>query len=308
MPAPGAFSFVLPARPAEVITLNSVNVKTEGNGQEARSIIEVSGWTLVAWTGRNEEEPRVRDIDLAERLGYERPRVIRELIERLIESGKLNDSDVRRTVRRTLVGVAERDVEELWLTEAQALKVVAKSETAKADAMLDEMILVYRLARRGLLPQQAPLDVAALVEQAMTKVRDSLRADMVAVIGNLKPSQRAKALQPSFWDGPKHAALIDAWDAVAAELDPERQSMTVADALAVTAQDARATSRARMRLHEQFERFLAKDGFDSDAIRLGRLLRQVALRPPVMGRALCRLGSGNVARWGVRVVDARAAS
>src|SRR5690606_18824762 len=80
----------------------------------------------------------------------------RELIERLIRDEKLNDSDVRRTARRTQVGFAEKQVEEYWLTEAQALKVVAKSETAKADALLDEVIRVFVLARRGLLPAPAP--------------------------------------------------------------------------------------------------------------------------------------------------------
>jgi hypothetical protein len=32
---------------------------------------------------------------------------------------------------------------ECWLTEAQALKVVAKSETARADAILDEVIRAF---------------------------------------------------------------------------------------------------------------------------------------------------------------------
>jgi hypothetical protein len=50
-------------------------------------------------------------------------------------------------------------VNEYWLTEAQALKVSAKSETAIADQILDEVIRVFIAVRRGQLaaPQQVPV-------------------------------------------------------------------------------------------------------------------------------------------------------
>lgn len=113
---------------------------------------EVNGWT-VGFRG-DDGEPLVRDIDLGERLGYERPRKIRDLIERLRDAEKLNDIHQRPTVGRWPGQVAPQAVTEYWLTEAQALKVAAKSETDVADALLDEMIAVYMAARRDELPPQ----------------------------------------------------------------------------------------------------------------------------------------------------------
>jgi len=131
----------------------------------ALALTQVEGWTL-ATSGFDDGEPRVRDLELAEHLGYERPRGIRDLITRLVREQKLSDSDVRRTVRRTRIGVTERDVEEFWLTEAQALKVVAKSETARADAILDELIRVFVAVRRGEILNSARFaDMATRIER-----------------------------------------------------------------------------------------------------------------------------------------------
>lgn len=122
-----------------------------GEGASAHRVIRAGSWTLTSWVSAGGDEPRIRDIELGERLGFDRPRDIRKLVERLLSDGKLNDSSVRATVARTHIGVAERNVTEYWLSEAAVLKVVAKSETKVADALLDEMIRVYMLARRGLL-------------------------------------------------------------------------------------------------------------------------------------------------------------
>ena len=53
----------------------------------------------------------------------------------------------------------EQVVNEYWLTERQALKVIAKSETEVADQILDEVIAVFVAYRRGQLatPQQVPV-------------------------------------------------------------------------------------------------------------------------------------------------------
>lgn len=137
--------------------------------------VHVGTWALSAAPA--EDEPRVRDIDLAERLGYERPRKIRDLIERLCREGKLNDSELRPVVGRS----GGRPAKEFWLTEAQALKVVAKSETAKADALLDEVIRVFILARKGLLPVvAAPALDAAVIVDALNKVLAPFAAAMAA--------------------------------------------------------------------------------------------------------------------------------
>ena len=59
--------------------------------------------------------PRIRDLDLADKLGYERPHDIRELIRRF-------DSllGVIRTVRKTSGERGGRPGVEFWLTEEQA--------------------------------------------------------------------------------------------------------------------------------------------------------------------------------------------
>lgn len=156
--------------------------------------IHVEGWSLLVPVG--EDEPRVRDIDLAVRLGYERPRAVRDLIERLAREKKLNDSELRRTVRQT----AGRPSTEIWLTEAQALKVVAKSETAVADALLDEVIRVFMLARRGLLPQAAP--PAPVASPDALAVLERVAAQMEALNARLEAVER----RPSNANGPSLGA------------------------------------------------------------------------------------------------------
>ncbi len=146
-----------------------------GSGASAHKLVTVGNWRLAILSTQG-DEPRVRDLDLAERLGYARPREIRHLIRGLIEAGKLLDVAMRGAVQRiekrgAIRGVEEREVEEFWLTEAQALKVIAKSGTDAADALLDEMIEVFRLAIRGMLPvsqgnaAQARLDAFLLNER-----------------------------------------------------------------------------------------------------------------------------------------------
>lgn len=143
-----------------------------GAGEEARRELSVGSWGLTVWVSK-EEEPTIRDLDLAERLGYSRPRKIRELIEKLIERGQLTSVKWRPTVGRQTVGRGrggEREYEanEYHLTEGQALKVIARSETEVADAILDEMIRVFMLARRGLFPGRAELEArVAKLERAL---------------------------------------------------------------------------------------------------------------------------------------------
>jgi hypothetical protein len=114
------------------------------------SLVQVEGWTLAAG-GFEDGCPRVRDLELAEHLEYERPRKVRDLIARLISEGKFNGSEVCTTVGQTSAA-GGRPSTEYWLTEAQALKISAKSETPKADAILDELIRVFLLLRDGALP------------------------------------------------------------------------------------------------------------------------------------------------------------
>jgi hypothetical protein len=123
---------------------------------EDRKALHVPGrsgvWDLVQWKTDQAEEPRIYDLDLARRLKYSKVYNIRKLIGRLAEEGKINPFIKITTVLRRGDKV---ELQEFWLSEADALKVAARSETDGADAILDEMIQVYMLARRGLLPQQS---------------------------------------------------------------------------------------------------------------------------------------------------------
>lgn len=75
----------------------------EKHGSENVPMIAEVGLTML------DGEPRVRDIELAERLGFDRPRVIRELIDRNIkEIEALGSSPCRTAVITAGEGRAER--------------------------------------------------------------------------------------------------------------------------------------------------------------------------------------------------------
>lgn len=102
-------------------------------------------------------EPRVRDLDLAEKLGFSRPRVIRELIERNMAEIE-NFGAVRRGVNKIRSGrgrVAE--VEEFYLNEEQALLVSVLSNAPNAPAVRAMLIRVFVAYRRGELQKPAGL-------------------------------------------------------------------------------------------------------------------------------------------------------
>lgn len=100
--------------------------------------IFVGGFELT----REGEELYVRDVDLAERLGYAQPRQIRELIKRWKDG-----LGVCRTVRKTAESQGGRPGVEYWLTEPQAYFVIAKSETPRATETLMAMSKALAAAR-----------------------------------------------------------------------------------------------------------------------------------------------------------------
>lgn len=89
---------------------------------------------------------RIRDIDLAERLGYDEPRAIRKLISRMVERGELPDVHVRDTVSRTSMprgGERVETVSEYWLDRIEVFVVIAKSETKEAMKWTRIMATVF---------------------------------------------------------------------------------------------------------------------------------------------------------------------
>ena len=89
-------------------------------------------------------EPRARDTDLADRLGFERPRKIRELIER-------NLSEIETFGACPALGrvVRGNPVSERWLNEEQALLVAILSDAPNAPAVRTMLIKTFVAWRRG---------------------------------------------------------------------------------------------------------------------------------------------------------------
>jgi hypothetical protein len=143
----------------------------------ALALTSVEGWTL-ATAGFSDGQPRVRDLELAEHLGYEKPYDVRKLITRLAESGRLG---IVATVAKNQTGRG-RPTSEFWLTEAQALKVVAKSGTPKADAILDEVIRVFIAVRGSALAAPA---APAAIDVQMRALFGELMSPVLATIGAL---------------------------------------------------------------------------------------------------------------------------
>lgn len=88
--------------------------------------------------GWGDGQPRVLDVDLGRRLEYSQPRLIRRLIKRLDEGGRLV-GDLCAAVARS----GGRPSTEYWLTKKQVYKVIANAETDKADECLNLMIDVF---------------------------------------------------------------------------------------------------------------------------------------------------------------------
>ena len=85
-------------------------------------------------------EPRIQDVLIGHRLGFDRPRDIRKLIERNLE--KLNKINHCATVARRPEN-GGREVTEYYLDRKQSIFICMKSETDKAFDVQMEIIEVY---------------------------------------------------------------------------------------------------------------------------------------------------------------------
>lgn len=137
-----------------------------------------------------DQEPRLLDLRIAERLGYERPRVIRELIERNRDEIETYGSiAVRHGAYRG------HTFSEFWLNEAQTLLICMFSKTSKAAAIRSEVISVFIAFRRGKAPGNPAADerrqklarslMADLRQETNSEVRHFLYAMLEAVAGEM---------------------------------------------------------------------------------------------------------------------------
>jgi len=91
-------------------------------------------------------EPRVHDVHLAERLGFDRPLNIRNLIKR--NHAKLARFGILSAVKRIHEG-AGRPTSEYYLNQKQAIFVCMKSETEKAFDVQVEIVHVFDAYLKG---------------------------------------------------------------------------------------------------------------------------------------------------------------
>ena len=124
-------------------------------------------------------EPRILDLTLAERLGFTRPRTIRQLIER-------NRSELERY---GVIAARCRDYQnwhfiEYWLNQIQALLVCLFSRTERAVEVREAVITVFtrwRRARRVVNPGQlTPVQVKAINSRAWALTRAEIQSSLRA--------------------------------------------------------------------------------------------------------------------------------
>jgi anti-repressor protein len=130
-------------------------------------------------------EPRIRDLRLAEILGYEHPLNIRRLISR--NEAKLLKYGVLSTVERTSGPMGGAPTKEYHLNQGQAIRIVTLSETDKADDATKQVIDIFIAYQRGAPVQEDP---RYLLSRAL-QVATTLLAERDAEVAELKPYKGA---------------------------------------------------------------------------------------------------------------------
>jgi phage antirepressor YoqD-like protein len=117
-------------------------------------------------------EARIRDLDLAARLGFEKPHKIRDLIVRHREA--LKDLGVFSTVEETAGNKGGRPGRAYYLNRKQAIFITAKSETPRATEITIEIVERFDAYERGSMDSTtSPVnmrDPAQLAQAAMQLV------------------------------------------------------------------------------------------------------------------------------------------
>jgi hypothetical protein len=158
---------------------------------------DFDGWKL-AVGGFADPAHRVLDVELARKLGFSRPRKIRDTIKALADAGELPGVHVRPAVGRTSMprgGTREVTVNEYWLTLEEALFVTAKSETKTANEILRALIKAFLAARDA---------VDAEVKQRVGYVARLLLADATCEWDLMWPAEFVAVmcrLHGIAWDG-----------------------------------------------------------------------------------------------------------
>lgn len=114
--------------------------------------IKINGFKLTLIEGH--EEPRIHDLELAEKLGFERPRTIRQLIERHMER-------LRRAGEVEIIKMSPPQggtkTNNYYLNETQATFITSQSKTELALDITMQIIETY-VAWRNQLDTEATVD------------------------------------------------------------------------------------------------------------------------------------------------------
>lgn len=136
---------------------NVATHETIGSGTcvQDEALRNLDGWEVLV-----DGEPRVRDVDLAERAGMAQPRDVRRIIQKrraVLEAHGALTERARRARSGILEGSGpqERMVSEYWLTEHQAYALVFYLRTPKATELQVAIVRLFVAWRRGELPRAA---------------------------------------------------------------------------------------------------------------------------------------------------------
>ena|GEM_PF-2433800 len=146
------------------------------------------------------DEPRIRDARLGERLGFDRARKVRDLIERNIKELQAYGAAPRRgaLVKRPQGGTI--NVQEYWLNEAQSLLLCMFARTDKAAEVRQELISVFLAVRHGTFRHE---QTRTTVTGGLTiEQQDEIKA-MVRARTEAAPKQQRGAVAVKCWSAIK---------------------------------------------------------------------------------------------------------
>jgi hypothetical protein len=143
------------------------------------------------------DELRIQDVRIGERLGFDRPRKIRELIERNKEELETYGALAPHGGAQLRENGATIVVDEFWLNEPQTLLLCMFSRTEKAAEVRREVISVYMAHRQGQkilsAPERQELDCArAKIADLQEKV--ALQKELIAAKERIYINDQSKTL------------------------------------------------------------------------------------------------------------------
>lgn len=142
-------------------------------------------------------EPYIPDVELGKRLGFKRPRAIRQIIKRWHTTGVFRDLRCISPHGTANSGAAPRGVArnvaaiQFFLCEADALFVITKSETDLAIQITQKIIDVFMAWRRGQLAQPKTDPALVAIHEELKSLR-LLNTNIAQAVGIPLPGAIAR--------------------------------------------------------------------------------------------------------------------